>query len=75
VAARERRKSIELTLGKAVFDGHVLALDVAGFLEALQERGDLLAQRFARSGAEESDHWHRRLLRAHRERPRSRAAE
>jgi len=59
---RERRKSIELTLGKAVFDGHVLAFDVTGFLEALQERRDLLAQRFARSSAQEADHGYRRLL-------------
>src|SRR6516165_2003669 len=72
---RERRKSIELTLGKAVFDGHVLAFDVAGFLEALQERGYLLAQRSARPGAQESDHRHHRLLRPHRHRPRSGATE
>ena len=66
---RKRRKSIELTLGKAVFDGHVLAFDVAGFFEPLLERGDLLVQRSARSGAQESNHRHRRLLRARRQRP------
>src|SRR5262249_40894279 len=48
---------------------------VDGFLEALLERGDLLAQRSARSCAQEPDHWHRLLLRARRERPRRRAAE
>src|SRR5262249_34034671 len=64
-----------LTLGKAVFDGHVLAFNVAGFLEALLERGDLLAQRSARSSAQESNHGHHRLLRARRARPRCRAAE
>src|SRR5262249_23926848 len=73
---RQHRKSIELTLGKAVFDGHVVAFDVAGFLEALLERGDLLAQRSARSSAQESNHGHHRLLRVRRERPRGyRAAE
>jgi len=66
---RERWKSIKLTLGKAVFDGDVLAFDVAGLLEALQERGDLLAQRSACSGAQKSDHRHQGLLRAARERP------
>jgi hypothetical protein len=71
---RERWKSIELTLGKAVFDGHVLAFDVTGFLEALQKRGDLLAQRFARSSAQEADHGLCALLRGRRERPRCRRA-
>jgi hypothetical protein len=31
--------------------------------------------RLRRSSRENADHWHRRLLRARRERPRSRAAE
>src|SRR5262249_54228311 len=40
----------------------------------LLERGDLLAQRSARSSAQESNHGHHRLLRARRERPRRRRA-
>ena len=32
---RQRRQSIELILGPAVYDRHVLALDIAGLLQAL----------------------------------------
>ena len=32
---RQRRQPIDLTFGPAVFDRHVLALDIAGFLQAL----------------------------------------
>ena len=32
---RQRRQPIELILGPAVFDRHVLALDIAGVLQAL----------------------------------------
>src|SRR5262249_54080354 len=46
----------------------VLALDVAGFVEALAEPGNKGC--IGRSGVDESDNWHRRLLRARRERPR-----
>src|SRR5262249_48379950 len=53
-----------------VFDPHILAFDIARFLQALAERRDLLAQRSGRCGIEEADHSHRRLLRARRERPR-----
>jgi hypothetical protein len=42
--------------------------------EPLLESGDLRAERSARSGTKKSDHRHRRLLRAHRERPRGRCA-
>ena len=34
---RQRRQPIELILGPAVFDRHVLALDIAGLLQALAE--------------------------------------
>jgi hypothetical protein len=43
--------------------------------EPLLESGDLRAERSARSGTKKSDHRHRRLLRARRQRPRRRAAE
>jgi hypothetical protein len=52
---------------------HVLALDIARFVEALTERGK--TARIGRSGIHEADHRHRWLLRACRERPRRRAAE
>jgi hypothetical protein len=43
--------------------------------EPLLESGDLRAERSARSGTKKSDHRHRRLLRARRQRPRRRTAE
>src|SRR5262249_55854641 len=63
-----------LTFRPTVFDPHILAFDIARFLQALAERRDLLAQRSGRSGIEEADHSHRRLLRARREWPGSRGA-
>src|SRR5262249_19686972 len=57
-----------------VLHRYVLALDVAGFIEALAERGG--KGRIRRSGIDECDDRHRGLLRARRERPRGcRAAE
>jgi hypothetical protein len=41
--------------------------------EALSESAQPLGNRFGRSDLEKSDHRHRRLLRAHRERPRGAA--
>src|SRR5271169_2520504 len=35
---RQRRQPIELVLRPAVFDRHVLTLDIAGFLQALEKR-------------------------------------
>src|SRR5262249_39887016 len=52
---------------------YVLALDVAGFVEALAERGG--KGWIGRSGIDESDDRYRRLLRPRRERPHCRAAE
>src|SRR5262249_22661698 len=69
------RKSVVLTFRPTVFDRHILAFDITRFLQTLAERRDLLAQRSGRSGIEEADHRHCRLLRARCERPRSRAAE
>src|SRR6516162_4484323 len=37
--SHERRKAIEFSLQPVVLDRHVLALDVASFVEALAERG------------------------------------
>ena len=71
---RQRRQPIGLTLGPAVFDRHVLALDIAGFLQALAECAQTVRDRVRRFAVEEPDHRHRRLLRARRERPRGRRA-
>ena len=61
-------------LGPAVFERHVLALDIAGLFQALAKGAQALGDRLRRSGLEEADHRHRRLLRARRERPRGRRA-
>src|SRR6516162_5234556 len=69
------RQPLELTLSPAIFDRHVLALDIAGVLEALAECAHTVRKRVRRCTAEEPDHRHGRLLRARRERPRGRRAE
>ena len=71
---RQRRQSIELIVGPAILDRHVLALDKAGLLQALAECAQAIRERVGRCGVEEPDHRHRRLLRARRERPRRRRA-
>src|SRR5262245_33532797 len=70
------RISILLSLHPARFDRHILALDVARFIQALPE-GDHPRSRFGfrQSSADDPDHRHRRLLRSRRQRPRRRAAE
>src|SRR5262249_202821 len=72
---RQLRQPVELTLSPAIFDRHVLALDIAGVLEALAECAHTVRKRIGRCTAEEPDHRHCRLLRARCERPRRRAAE
>src|SRR5215472_17726033 len=63
-----------MTLGPAIFDRDVAALDIAGFVETSPD-GVKSAGVTVRA-AEEPDHRHCRLLRERRERPRgSRAAE
>src|SRR5262249_29710180 len=52
---------------------HVLALDVAGFAEALAKRSD--SARIRRPAVDKSDYRHPRLLRSRCHRPRRRAAE
>ena len=53
---------IIVALCPAVFDRHVLSLDVAGFAQPLVERSHLGRNRA--DAAEEADHRHRLLLRA-----------
>ena len=65
----ERRQAIVLALQPVVLDRHVLALDVAGFVEAFTERSGMAHGGLGRPAADEADDRHRRLLRARRERP------
>src|SRR5215475_12841929 len=65
---------IVLVLRPAILDHDILALDVAGFANALPEWGQIACTISKRRAAEESNHRHRGLLRARRERPRDRRA-
>ena len=65
----QRRQPIVMSFGPAVFDRHIVALDIAGFLKPLAERGHHGRMRFRRRGVEKSNHRHRRLLRVRRPRP------
>src|SRR5262249_59298490 len=71
---RQCGQLIVLIVRPAVFDRCVLALVVAGFLEALPKRRHMCGVYLCRWAAKEPDHRHRRLLRARRERPRGRRA-
>src|SRR5215475_3968821 len=66
---------IVLVLRPAILDHDILALDVAGFANALPECGQVACTISKRRAAEESNHRHRWLLRARRERPGRRTAE
>ena len=69
----ERWQAIVLALHPVVLDRYILALDVAGFVEALTERNG--AARIGRPAVDERDYRHPRLLRARRKRPRRRPGE
>src|SRR5262249_1004385 len=58
------------------FNGHVPALDIAGFFQTLMECGQRVLREcvVGRIAGKEPDHRHLRLLRARRERPRGRRA-
>ena len=71
---REHRQPIEMTLRPAIFDDEVPTVDEADLGKALAERDEKIAISADRAAVEKSDHRHRRLLRARRERPRSRRA-
>ena len=69
-------QSVVLVLRPAILDRHILALDVAGFTNALPECGQKAYPIGRRPRAtEEPDHRHRRLLRVRCERARRRTAE
>src|SRR5262249_28967879 len=65
----QRRQTIYLTVGPAVFDGNVLALDIAGILETLPKSAQAFRISLRRLAVEKPDHRQRRLLGARRERP------
>src|SRR5262245_10012481 len=66
---------VVLVLRPAILDHDILALDVAGFAEALAECRQIACTIDRRRAAEKSDHRHRRLLCPRRERPGRRTAE
>jgi hypothetical protein len=72
---RHRRQAIIVALRPAVFDCHVLALDIAGFFQPLTKCGQHRPIPVRRRAIEESDHRHRRRLRTRREWRGCRAAE
>src|SRR5262249_21344926 len=69
-------QAIVLTLQPVILDRHVLAFDVAGFVEAFAKRGCIARVGLGRPVSDKPNHRHRPLLRTRRERPRcGRAAE
>src|SRR5262249_47228056 len=66
---RQRGQSVILAFCPAILDRGVLAFDVASFLQPLAERGDERGKSHWRCAIEESNRWHRGLLRGRRERP------
>jgi hypothetical protein len=65
--SHEGWKAIEFALQPVVLPCYVLALDVAGLVDALAERSG--KGRIGRPGIDECDERHRRLLRTRSERP------
>jgi hypothetical protein len=61
-----------LLVRPSVFDRNILALDIAGFTQALADRGAKVTQGCRRPTMEKADDRQRRLLRARGERPRRR---
>jgi hypothetical protein len=69
-----RRKPIVLARRPTIFDPDTLPFHKAALFDAF-EKGCVAGISLLRTRMQESDHRHCRLLRAGRERPRSRAAE
>src|SRR5690242_17553728 len=57
-----------MTFGPAIFDRYILALDIAGFVQALTESINSLREAFGRAAMQKSDHRYR-LLGTRREGP------
>jgi hypothetical protein len=54
-----------------VLNQNIAAIDETNIAEALTECCGEMDARLKRAVVQKSDHWHRRLLRTHRERPRT----
>jgi hypothetical protein len=70
----QRGQPFEVPLSPTVIERQITSFDVAEFGETLSETGYIGLVRTWRRAMHESDHRHRRLLRARRERPRDRCA-
>src|SRR5260370_37993309 len=70
----ERGQSIVLSFSQAIVQGDVSPLDEAGIVQALPDHRDEGRVDGWRTGAEQSDHWQRRLLPARHKRPHDRRA-
>ena len=70
--SRERRQSIESSLGPSVFDDDVSALDEPGFHQSFTERLREVGKSIGRSAVKKPDYRLHGLLRARRQRPRRR---
>ena len=57
---RQRRQAIILTLRPAVFDADIAVFDIAGVVQALAERRQIVRSRPGRIAVEEPDHRQRR---------------
>src|SRR5262249_23371537 len=63
-----------MAFGPAKLNGDVLAIDVASLFQTNAKARDIVRKRLRRGTVKKPNHRHRRLLRAHRERPASRRA-
>ena len=71
---RKPRQPIRMIVCEAILDRYVLAFDEPNLGQARQECGHKMRGTESCRASEESDHRHRPLLRACRERPRGRRA-
>ncbi len=72
--SRQLWQPIDLILGEAIDDCHVLTLNVARLFEPLAKSEQTVRERVRRCRVEEPDHRHRRLLSVRRDWPRRRCA-
>src|SRR5262249_24787440 len=72
---RQPGHPVIMALGPTILHGDLAALDEARFGQAAAKCGHVFRPFRRRHAVQDSDHWHRRLLCAGRERPRRRAAE
>ena len=73
---QQRRQAIILTLKPMILDSHILAFDIAAFVEAFAKRGHITLGAIGRPVSNKRYHRQRRLLGVSSERPpRHRAAE